>query len=69
MPTVLSCDNCGEPIEGNGWRCYPAVVEGGQLVGTTGEGENAIVVGLPSDLCDECFPLDHPMKADDAVGD
>ena len=67
MPTVLTCDNCEEPIEVNGWRCYPAVVEDGQLAGTTGEGENAKPVGDGVDICEECFPLDHPgVKADDA---
>lgn len=68
MARQLLCDGCGNAIEDNGWRCHPAILRDGDLVGTEGEGGDAIAVGAPLSLCCDCVVYDHP-KGDDADRD
>lgn len=66
MPRVTVCGSCGETIRDYGWRAFPAVVEDGELVGVTAEGE---VVGEGIDLCVTCCPKKHPALVTEGEGD
>jgi len=57
MPRLTTCDAFTD--------------DAGRLVGTTGEGENAMPVGDARDLCASCCPVEHPIadEVDDADAD
>lgn len=63
MRAPPNCDACGKPIERNGWRCYPARAEGGQLIGTINGEDGPGPIGDPIDLHSGCAPKGHPLDA------
>ena len=65
MPQILTCQGCEQPIAEKGWRCYPARIEAGQLVGTEPideEGRQHRQIGDGVDLCCNCVPVPHPKQ-------
>lgn len=60
----LLCDGCGKAIKDNGWRAYPAVVDGDHLAGT----KDGAPIGPGVDLHTGCAPKSHPSEVKDADG-